>query len=84
MTNAPANRTFYTCGSDFWTYDKAEAEAYVRDLREAGYNVGYETYTEAEAYGADHDPKMFSNPEAPARRQPRAPKVGRRYSLLRR
>jgi hypothetical protein len=80
MTAVPKNRTFYTIpGTDFWTYDKAEADAYVRAANEEGYNLSYETYTEAEAYGAEHDPKMFTNPEAR-----RAPKPGRRYRLLRR
>lgn len=85
----PANRTFYTIVDnatgiaigDFWTFDKAEAEKVVSDYREIGYSVGYEEHTEADAYGADHDPRMFANPAAPRNR---APKVGRRYRLLRR
>ena len=54
-------------------YNKADAERYVREMREEGYNVGYQEYSEAEVYGDDREPQI--------RRSVRAPKVGRRYRM---
>jgi hypothetical protein len=68
-------------GSSYGTVEEAVA---ARDeMLAEGYVCQIEAVSLVSAYGASHDPKMFSNPAAP--RQPsKAPKVGRRYRLLRR